>query len=464
MVPLNIFSPKFSATQLEQEASLNRKARLLRSLVITLIGFHLLALIEMSTPPPQFADLYSYFAVLISLEFNILILYLSKRGHLKLASYLFCIFLNVIIFITFLINAALLKNDIQASSFGHMLAINILISGMLIGSGSAIWSTLANSALVVLVLFNFSNGASVADVRAISLPILVFLSLVALITWFYQRTLDQAIDNLAIARKEAADARVAQRELEIARELQQSLFPPPPQIGPIQFAVWCEPEQQTGGDFYDFIDLGPDHLGIVVADAAGKGMSAALVMMSTRSILRHGARLNLSPGEVMTQTNQTAFRDGTVDKMVTAFYGVLNTKTLELRFANAGHPFPILKRNGTVKSLDAPGFPLRAVPEAAYKTHTYQLQPGDQLIWISDGIIEAHSPSKVLFGFDRLESLIDQTHNFSATNLLNYIYQAVLTHQAEAEQIDDMTIVIADILRHHPAMAADSEQTQLPTT
>lgn len=429
-------------TDLELKASIERKSKLLKALIIGWIALHVIALVIMVVPPITSWD--QFLVIGVSLALSIGIFYLNHLGFTPLAALLFCVVTNAILGTAFIFNLTGQGAPVTTAILGNLLSLGILFSGMLISSGAILWFTLLNTAIIVIPFLRF--GSTIYDGLGESFPIVAFLWLIALVSWFYQKTLTVALVSLTQARQEAAHAKVLQRDVEIAHHLQQQLYPPPPQYGRrICFAARCEPAQETGGDFYDFIKLDEEHLGIVVADVSGKSIPAAMVMAMTRSIIRHGARLSLSPAEVLHQTNLTAIKDVNINQMITVFYGILNTQTLELRYANAGHPYPLLKRNGALSSLEVPGFPIKTYPEASYQNQTIQLQADDQLIWISDGIVEAHNSQKKLFGFEQLEATIRRTSSLGPDDLLNHIWQAVVEHQGETVQTDDITLVVANI-------------------
>jgi len=422
---------------LELKASLERRSRFLAALLKGWVALHLFALIIMVLPPLAQWD--QFLIIGISLALSLGIYLLNKRGHVRLAALLFCLVANAILILVFTVSLFFENTPVVAAMLGSLLSLGILFSGMLIRPRAIFWFTGLN----ILAFLIISD--TVADGIGEAFPIVAFLLLIALISWLYQQTLNQALDSLTNARQEAEDVKILQRDIEIAQNLQQQLYPPPPQYGQrVCFAARCEPAHETGGDFYDFLRLDDEHLGIVVADVSGKSISAAIVMAMTRSIIRHGAQLTRSPAEVLEQTNKTAIRDVSMDQMITVFYGILNTQTLTLVYANAGHPYPILKRDGSVDSLDVPGFPIKTFPDAHYKDHTLQLQPGDQLVWISDGIVEAQNPQNQLFGFEQLEQIIHRTNHLSPESLLDHIWRAVHNHRGEAVQTDDITLVVAN--------------------
>ena len=437
---LKFLAPDKNITSLEFRASLERKSRFLNALIYGWIFLHLLALFVMLIPPLPTWD--QFLIIGISLIFSFGIFCLNWRGVVQLAAILFCLITNIVLNAAFIFNLVDQNDATVTAMLGALLSLGILFAGMLVGSKAIFWFTLLNISLVII---SSVIGQITYQKLFDNFPIIAFLFLIALISWLYQKTLDQALDNLTEARKEVTRTRVLQRDIEIARDLQQQLYPLPPDYGQrVSFAVRCEPAQETGGDFYDFIDLGGGRLGIIVADVSGKSISAAMVMTMARSMLRQEAQHSRSPGTVLTLTNQAALKDANVNHIFTVFYGILNTRTLSLRYTNAGHPYPMLKRNGQLESLEVPGFPLNIAQDATYYDHKIILQPGDQLIWISDGIVEAKNSQQELFQFERLEATVQQANDMSAVDMVDHIWNAVAAHRGEAEQSDDITLVVAN--------------------
>ncbi|HEY85977.1 MAG TPA: PP2C family protein-serine/threonine phosphatase, partial [Chloroflexi bacterium] len=267
----------------------------------------------------------------------------------------------------------------------------------------------------------------------------IFLFLVAVISWLYQKSLDKANERLL-------QMGMIQRDLEIASEVQKRLFPDTPQLqNNACLNGYVQPARETSGDFYDFIHLGADEMGILVADVTGKSMAAALMMTMTRSILRNEASSATSPAQVLAQANQTLLSDTAIEQMVTVWYGVFNTRTYVFRYSNAGHPFALLKRQGRVEELQLSGFPLGAIKEAVYNNQMTRLEPDDTLILFSDGIPEAMNPQNEMFGFDRLQEALRHAKGSRPEQIKEAIWQSVIAFQQGAEQLDDMTLVVIHI-------------------
>jgi serine phosphatase RsbU (regulator of sigma subunit) len=131
--------------------------------------------------------------------------------------------------------------------------------------------------------------------------------------------------------------------------------------------------------------------------------------------------------------------------MITAFYGVLDTRTLRLAISNAGHPFPVLRRDGRIAEIEICGLPLGARADAAYTEQIIQLQPGDQLVLISDGILEEHNSRREMFGFERMLATIAHADMVDPERALDEIWETVSHFRGAAEQSDDITLVVVQV-------------------
>jgi stage II sporulation SpoE-like protein len=423
---------------LERRTDLQRKADFLRSINRGLIALHLAALLIMLIPP--LSAWYSFAILGSSLLANLIVFYLNRHGFIQVAARLFCYSFDVVIFVFFLINFTLTKEILSAVLFGYFLALSVLLAGLLIDTRATFWFAALNTGLILTTFLIVSDTLGTALRNGF--PIIAFLNLIALVSWLYQRSLSRADARLSAARERIMQNELMRRDMAIARDLQRHLYPAPPLVGDeLEIASRSEPARETSGDFYDFIELGPDTLGLVIADVTGKSLAAALVMAMTRSTLRGEARRSASPSEVLYQANQILCGDTSVKQLITAFYGILNTRTLVLRCANAGHLFPTLKRAGRIEEIELCGLPLGARPGTRYDEQTVQLQSGDQLILISDGIVEAMNTDRELFGFERLAETFQRTDAASSQQILQTIWQAVETFRGTIEQQDDITLI-----------------------
>ena len=196
-----------------------------------------------------------------------------------------------------------------------------------------------------------------------------------------------------------------------------------------------------GGDFYDFHLLPEGRLGLVVGDATGKGVPAALVMASTRSMLRAVARASNSPAEVLEQVNDLLVTDIPPNMFVTCFYVILDPRSGCLLYANAGHDLPYLRRrSGVAEELRARGMPLGLMPGMSYEQKETMLDAGEAALFYSDGLVEAHNPQGEMFGFPRLRALIAEYGE--GRSLDNFLLEQLYSFVGEGwEQEDDITLL-----------------------
>jgi steroid delta-isomerase-like uncharacterized protein len=235
--------------------------------------------------------------------------------------------------------------------------------------------------------------------------------------------------------------RIAQ-ELRVARQIQRSLLPEAtPELDGWKFATYYKPAREVGGDFYDFLELEDGRLGLVMGDATGKGMPAALVMATTRGMLRAVAQNSDSPGEVLARVNDALYPDVPSAMFVTCFYAILDPAAARMRYANAGHDLPYVFHSGKgTHELRATGMPLGLMPEMSYEEKEAVLGEGDSVLFYSDGLVEAHDPNYEMFGFPRLGALIAE--HGKERSLVDSLLEALYTFTGEGwEQEDDITLL-----------------------
>src|SRR5215212_5234218 len=233
-----------------------------------------------------------------------------------------------------------------------------------------------------------------------------------------------------------------EHELRVARSIQQASLPEEvPILEGWQIAPYYQPAREVGGDFYDFFELKDGHLGIVVGDATGKGVPAALVMASARSMIRAVAQASESPGEALRRVNDPLATDIPANMFVTCFYAILDPKSGSLTYANAGHDLPYLHRNGDAEELRARGMPLGLMPGMEYEEKQTILEAGEATLFYSDGLVEAHHPNREMFGFPRLRALIAE-HGAEESSLGEFLLEELYTFVGEGwEQEDDITLL-----------------------
>jgi serine phosphatase RsbU (regulator of sigma subunit) len=213
-----------------------------------------------------------------------------------------------------------------------------------------------------------------------------------------------------LVREQQAQARRQERieqELEVARLIQQHFLPKSrPDLSAWRVAAFYRPARTVGGDFYDFIPLPGGQVMVVIGDVTDKGVPAALVMASVHTLLRAAAPRLVRPGAVLAQVNDLLFTDVPANVFVTCLALVLNDSSGEVTFANAGHDVPYVRTVGGVAELRAKGMPLGLMPGSTYDEGAFAFQPGDCALLHSDGLSEAHSASREMFGFHRVAALV----------------------------------------------------------
>ena len=182
----------------------------------------------------------------------------------------------------------------------------------------------------------------------------------------------------------------------MARSIQQASLPEKvPDLEGWQITPNYQPAREVGGDFYDFFELPEGRLGLVVGDATGKGVPAALVMASARSMLRAVAQgTEYSPGDVLGRVNDALATDIPPNMFITCFYAILDPKSGRLLYANAGHDLPYVWQSGEAEELRARGMPLGLMPGMSYEQKEIVLGGGDSALFYSDGLVEAHDPQR----------------------------------------------------------------------
>jgi serine phosphatase RsbU (regulator of sigma subunit) len=249
------------------------------------------------------------------------------------------------------------------------------------------------------------------------------------------------------------------QELQVARRIQHASLPKEvPTLEGWQISPYYQPAREVGGDFYDFHFLSEGRLGLVVGDATGKGVPAALVMSTTCGMLQLAARAldSPSPGEVLEQVNETLVARIPSNMFVTCFYAILDPKYGSLSYANAGHDLPYLWHAGAAQELRARGMPLGLMPGMRYEEKEIVLQKGDSALLYTDGLVEAHDPQREMFGFPRLQVLVSE-HAEEERSLQETLLEELYSFVGEGwEQEDDITLLT---LRRSAARDRPSENT-----
>jgi serine phosphatase RsbU (regulator of sigma subunit) len=243
--------------------------------------------------------------------------------------------------------------------------------------------------------------------------------------------------------KQEAHARErVEQELHVARRIQQASLPEAvPALEGWDIYPNYRPAREVGGDFYDFLELEDGRLGLVVGDATGKGVPAALVMSTTCGMLRAVTQASdYSPGEVLQRVNEALTTRIPANMFVTCFYGVLDPGTGSFAYANAGHDLPYVRRGGDAEELMARGMPLGLMPGMTYEEKEIALDAGEAALFYSDGLVEAHNPEGEMFGFPRLQALVAE--HAEGESLVDFLMEELYSFTGVRwEQEDDITLV-----------------------
>jgi sigma-B regulation protein RsbU (phosphoserine phosphatase) len=242
-----------------------------------------------------------------------------------------------------------------------------------------------------------------------------------------------------------------QRQFRVACEVQQRLFPQVrPALATMDYTGFCEPALGMSGDYYDFLDLAPGKVGLVVADVVGKGIPAALLMASVHGCIRtHAPRFQDRCGEVLVQVNTSLYEATDAPMFATVFYAVYDDASRVLTYANAGHEPPILLRpafHPRCARLDSRTAPIGLRPTLPAEQMSIRLVPGDWLAIFTDGITEAADENGEEFGRERLVAAMDRNLEQTAEEMRARILADLRAHSRGVPQMDDVTLITARIL------------------
>jgi phosphoserine phosphatase RsbU/P len=253
-----------------------------------------------------------------------------------------------------------------------------------------------------------------------------------------------AIENAWLAH-EAAEAEALERQVAMARDVQQRMIPSaPPQVAGIDFASVYVPCFELGGDFYDFITLPDGNIGLCVADVSGKGVPASLIMASVRSALRAHVDLIYYLYEVMQRINVMLVRDTKPQEFVTLFYGVLDTKNRRLTYSNAGHPPGLLLRDGQVSELAESNMVLGVDPAERYTQAVIDLKANDVLLLYTDGVLDAMNYEGQSYGRERLINAFTQGGE-TAEQVAQNILWDMRKFVGISKRTDDVTMIVVKV-------------------
>lgn len=263
-------------------------------------------------------------------------------------------------------------------------------------------------------------------------------------------TMHKLWDNIAEKERLAAEKERTSTELNIAQQIQTAMLPDPFPTFPdrTEFSVSgrMTPAKEIGGDFYDFFLMDDDKLVFIIADVSGKGVPAALFMMSSKEHIIDQVLTGLDVDEIFTRANHHLYKNTAEGVFLTTFLGILNLKTGILSFVNAGHNPPLLRRrNGKFEPLNMDsGFVMSILPDVHYKRQTLKLNPGDTLFLYTDGVTEAVDKNGAFFQEYRLKRALNDLPHYddhSSEYILHQIRDFLSEFTQDAEQHDDITML-----------------------
>jgi sigma-B regulation protein RsbU (phosphoserine phosphatase) len=277
--------------------------------------------------------------------------------------------------------------------------------------------------------------------------------LAALSTSFNAMT--ENLERLLVVAKEKERL---QAEIEIAREVQNQLYPKVlPVLRTMTVAATCEPARMVSGDYYDYLVVPKGKLALAIGDVAGKGISAALLMATLQSAMRMELRtssciptlppvdgqVHVATAQLVSDLNQLLYATTAPEKYATFFFALYDEATSDLHYTNAGHLPPLLVRNGSAVPLDVNGTVVGAFPFSEYQESQVRMESGDLLVCYTDGITEPENEYGEMFGEERLIELVTKNADCEDSKLLAMILDAVHQWTSAAEQPDDMTLLLA---------------------
>jgi sigma-B regulation protein RsbU (phosphoserine phosphatase) len=252
-----------------------------------------------------------------------------------------------------------------------------------------------------------------------------------------------AIENARLYQAVRRQERQLERDIAMAREVQLRLLPPEAPSHPhAEMAVRFLPARSIGGDLYDFIDYGPNRTAIIVGDVSGKAAPAALFAALVSGIMRSAAQQQPGPAEMLAHLNDALQERKLESQYVTLLFALWNDENQTLQVANSGAVQPIFCRAGESLTVKAEGFPLGMFPDVAYEEFNVATQPGDAIVFVSDGILDAENEKEEMYGQDQLAGLLCANRDLPAHEIADAILADVTRFQGSKERFDDETIIV----------------------
>ncbi|HOO54704.1 MAG TPA: SpoIIE family protein phosphatase [Methanothrix sp.] len=334
---------------------------------------------------------------------------------------------------------------VLAGAFGG--AVYLLNRQRFVGiRGAVIFSVFVESfhmLLVLLISDPYSEALMV--VRETGIPMIASNAIGMLIFAFMISNLIKERETKEERDEYLAELERKKTELNIAREIQESFLPEtvPPLKG-FDLAAKSLPAKEVGGDFYDFIPISKDEMGLVIADVSGKSVPAALFMVLSRAMVKASAAKNPSVSEVAKRANDLIAADAKSGMFVTLFYAILDQKARTLRYVNAGHNPPLVLNGetGNLTLLKTRGIAMGVMDDAEMEEREIGIGEGDLVVFYTDGVTEASDDGFYQFGVERLVETVKKNSHLSAAGLVEKITGEVLAFSKGAPQFDDITLMV----------------------
>src|SRR3989441_8822990 len=239
-----------------------------------------------------------------------------------------------------------------------------------------------------------------------------------------------------------------QTQLEVARQVQLELLPAKdPELASFDISAYNFPTEEVSGDYYDWVRIYDDQIGVVIADVSGKGVPAALLMAFLRASLRAASHIGYAPHISMSKVNYLLWESIESNQFVTAFYGILDATNRTLAYANAGHNPPLLiDAGGEARFDERGGVPLGMFRDTRYYEHYLTIAPGEILVLYTDGVTEATNPAGEEYGLKRLIEAVKKKRNLPARELIDSIHQDVIDWTDGLGATDDVTFFVIKAL------------------
>jgi serine phosphatase RsbU (regulator of sigma subunit) len=458
------WSHKLTMPRAANEGAAHREFVLKAVLVsaVALLGIYIL-IDWLIVAPAQGSLVVGNFLWLSMLPFLLVIYWLAHRGYLLLASYLF---LGLITVATLLAMYFLGTKDISVLLF----AFSASLAGILVGlRGTILIVALDTLAFGVLAWAEYVGlrpppvtTTKLVDVIALAL----LLAALVIVEWIFRSEREQLLrkyreqtvalrsanEALEQAGQSVAQQEAWRRELALAREIQSSLLPQyNPTLADFDIKGRSLPAEEVGGDFYTYLPMTGGRLGLAVGDVSGKGMASALYMAIATNVVEAQASTSPDSAALVGQVNNLLHRRMHDTGMNTALlYALFDLTRRQLRVCNAGLITPIYYQNGGSRYLETYGLPLGVVAGEVYEEQRIDLQPGDVLLFVTDGIVEAMNANRELYGFPRLEAVLESCDLKDAQTILDCVFDSVFEFMGDVPPHDDMTMVVVKVGGRRP--------------